>query len=314
MSLTSQKARALLIAVVLVAVIGYVIVSGDAKSWFEALVLFIYEQQRGFSRSLSDAVAGLKNASEGATVTLISLGFLYGIFHAIGPGHGKAVISTYALTHETQFRRTIGLSFAAAIVQGLSAIIVVGVLSWMVKGSIHKFATSADDVLNPISFAAVTTIGVYLLVRGVRALRPFSAPIDNHEHDEQCGCGHTHLPTPEHIAQASNLWRAASIALAVGIRPCSGAILVLVLSFSFGFVLSGIAAVFAMSLGTAITVSALAVGAQSLRWPLGQAFDAWGVHAGRLSAVLMIAGGAVIIALGATLLHGALNAPAHPFF
>lgn len=316
------KALTIVVAAAVVGTAVYLLFSGDAKSWFDSLVMFVYQQQRGFSRSLSDAVAALRTAPQGATLTLVTLGFMYGIFHAIGPGHGKAVISAYALTHETHFRRTIAVSFAAAFVQGFSAIAVVGILSLMVAGSIHRFATAADDVLNPISFAAVTAIGVYLLVHGVRVVRRDHANAPKrdlghdheHEHHEHCGCGHNHAPTPAQIDRASTPWRAATIALAVGIRPCSGAILVLVLSFAFGFPFSGIAAVLAMSLGTAITVSTLAVGAQSLRWPLAQALEALGVRTALLSAGLMIMGGAVITAVGATLLHGALNAPTHPFF
>lgn len=309
------------------ALILYIAASGVAQAWFEALVVFVYDQQRGFSRAFSEGVAALRKNEDGATLSLMALGFTYGIFHAVGPGHGKAVISTYALTHETKMRRTVALSFAAALIQGLSAILVVGVLSLVVQGSIRQLAIGADDVLNPISFTAVALIGVYLIVRGVKAwlrTRQIARQAHhhthdhdhdpNHIHDENCGCGHTHMPTPEQVDEATNIWRAGAVALSVGIRPCSGAILVLVLAFAFGFALSGIAAVIAMSLGTGITVAALALGAQSLRWPLGKLFGGLGVGAGWLSAGLMIAGGAVIVLIGATLLHGALSTPNHPFF
>lgn len=324
MQITPTQSRTLILAclITLASGLGYLFLSGTASGWFNTLVLSVYEQQRGFSRALSDAVAGLRHSSEGATYTLVSLSFIYGIFHAIGPGHGKAVISTYALTHETHFRRTVALSFASALVQGLSALAVVGFLSLLVEGGIRRFATSADDALNPISFAAVTAVGLYLLVRGANALRHRTPQSNNPVHAEGCGCGHSHAPTPQHVEDASSLRRAAAIALAVGIRPCSGAILVLVLSFAFGFIFSGIAAVLAMSLGTAITVCALAVGAQGLRWPLAhvfgtwgvRAFGTWGVRADALSASLMIAGGAFIMIVGVTLLYGALTTPSHPFF
>ncbi len=331
----NAKARSLAWGMALVAgaLILYIVVSGLAQAWFEALVVFVYDQQRGFSRAFSEGVAALRKNEDGATLSLMALGFTYGIFHAVGPGHGKAVISTYALTHETKMRRTVALSFAAALIQGLSAILVVGVLSLAVQGSIRKLAIGADDVLNPISFAAVALIGVYLIARGVKAwlrtrrtARQAHHHIHNHDHDhshghahdhahdENCGCGHTHMPTPEQVDEATNIWRAGAVALSVGIRPCSGAILVLVLAFAFGFALSGIAAVIAMSLGTGITVAALALGAQSLRWPLGKLFGGLGVGAGWLSAGLMIAGGAMIVLIGATLLHGSLSTPNHPFF
>jgi ABC-type nickel/cobalt efflux system permease component RcnA len=312
------------IALGALALILYMFFSGLTQAWFEAVVVFVYDQQRGFSRDFSEGITALRKHEEGATWSLMVLGIVYGVFHAVGPGHGKAVISTYALTHETKMRRTISLSFAASLVQGLSAIIVVGVLSLLVSGSIRKFATRADDVLNPISFAAVAVIGMYLVVRGVNAWRSARATqlAHNHDHgheqdhihDENCGCGHSHMPTPEQVDEATNIWRAGAVALSVGIRPCTGAILVLVLAFAFGFHLSGIAAVLAMSLGTAITVSALAVGAQALRWPLGRVFGGFGVSTEWFTAGLMIAGGGVILLVGSTLLMGSLRTPSHPFF
>lgn len=332
MSLSRNK----IISLVLVALVlgggTLLVLSGEMKTAFDAIIVYVFNQQRWFSRSLSDSVVALRDTAGGvgggATWTLVTLGFVYGIFHAIGPGHGKAVISAYALTHETRFRRTIGLSFGAAFVQALSAILVVGVLSTLVDGSVRHFATSADDVLNPISFAAVTILGIYLLVRGlsplIKAPSAALAPLPktskellhehSHDHDETCGCGHSHAPTPQQVQEASSFWRAASIALAVGIRPCTGAILVLVLTFSFGFVLSGIMAVLAMALGTAITVSTLAVGAQCLRWPLAELLSAWGLRAGLLGSALMILGGLFIVVVGATLLFNSLIAPTHPFF
>lgn len=303
--------------IVLIILLGTALIFSEVfQDGFEALTVFIYEQQRGFSRRLSDSVAALRQSSEGSTWTLVSLGFVYGIFHAVGPGHGKAVISAYALTHETRFRRTVGLSFAAALIQGFSAIILVSLLSALVDGSIRRFALSADDILDPISYASVTAIGVYLLVRGLRAYKRAHIPghAHHHKHDQSCGCGHNHAPTPNQVNEASNLWRAAVIALAVGIRPCSGAVLVLVLSFAFGFVFSGIAAVMAMALGTALTVSALAVGAQSLRWPLRHLVSTWGGHGDLLGAGMMLVGGLLISCVGMILLIDTLQAPSHPFF
>lgn len=330
MSLSRKKMLSLVIVALVLGLGALAVLSGEAKAWFDAIVVYVFNQQRWFSRSLSDSVVALRDSAGGvgggATWTLVTLGFVYGIFHAIGPGHGKAVISAYALSHETRFRRTIGLSFGAAFVQALSAILVVGVLSALVDGGVHRFATSADDVLTPISFAAVTILGVYLLVRGIlplmkapaSALAPLPKSskelLHHHNHDEACGCGHSHAPTPEQVQEASSFWRAASIALAVGIRPCTGAILVLVLTFSFGFAINGIIAVLAMALGTAIMVSTLAVGAQSLRWPLTELLSAWGLRAGLLGSALMILGGLVIVVVGATLLFNSLIAPAHPFF
>jgi ABC-type nickel/cobalt efflux system permease component RcnA len=81
---------------------------------------------------------------------------------------------------------------------------------------------------------------------------------DQHDHDHDCGCGHAHVPAPDQVAGALNWRRAGSAILAVGLRPCSGALIVLVFALSQGFFLAGVASALAMGLGTGLTVAALA--------------------------------------------------------
>ena len=76
-------------------------------------------------------------------------------------------------------------------------------------------------------------------------------------HDEHCG--HSHGPEPAQLAGPGGWRRGFSAVLTVGIRPCSGAILVLVFALAQGLFWAGIAATFVMGLGTAITVATIAV-------------------------------------------------------
>jgi hypothetical protein len=63
-----------------------------------------------------------------AAITLAMLSFVYGVLHAIGPGHGKTIISSYVVANEETVRRGVIISFIAAGLQALSAIVLVGVL------------------------------------------------------------------------------------------------------------------------------------------------------------------------------------------
>src|SRR5690606_6620881 len=87
-----------------------------------------------------------------------------------------------------------------------------------------------------------------------------------HAADGSC-CGHAHMPDPGQLEGTMSWRKAIAIALSVGIRPCTGAILVLIFSLSQGILIAGIFATFAMALSTAITVSilaSLAVGSREL--------------------------------------------------
>jgi len=306
-------------------------------SWYEQALIYAHEQQRHFTREFGTGISRLSKSDDLAPLlSLIGLGFLYGVFHAVGPGHGKAIITAYAVTHESQLRRTAVLAFASAMVQGVTAILAVGGIALLVEGSMRRAALSVDNYLEPASYAAVALVGLYLALLGIRRFyRLYAARLRNraahghhhdhthshdHVHDHAHGadadacCGHSHGPSAEDVARATNPWRAAMVALSVGIRPCSGAVLVLVLTYSVGLFASGVAAVVAMSVGTGATVAAIALTAQSAKWPLARLTEKAGLPVAPISAGTALLGGGVIFALGGGLLYGALSAPAHPLF
>lgn len=236
--------------------------------WRQGLA-WLHDSQRSLHRQLAGAVRGLKEGGFGATALLVGLSLLYGVFHAAGPGHGKAVISTYLLANERAVRRGVLLAFLASLVQALSALLLVGVLA-VALDMAGVAVRDSVGVLESASYLLVAAVGLWLLAGGLR--RP-QAHHDGHHHAHDhthahdhgpADCGHNHLPDPAVLESAAagrrgRLGKAGALVLAVGIRPCSGAVLVLLFALAQGVFLAGVAATFAMALGTAVTVSALAV-------------------------------------------------------
>ena len=206
--------------------------------------------QASFSRSLQGAVADLKGG--GGWWPLATLGFVYGVFHAAGPGHGKAVIAGYLVAGERVLRRGFGLSFAAAMLQACVAVAIVGI-GRLVLGATAAGMTRAGTVIETVSFALVALLGLGLTWRKAGRLAALGSPA-------ACGpgCGHGYLADARAI-EALGTWRErAGVVLAAGTRPCAGAVLILVFAFAQGMPAAGILAAFAMALGTALTTSALA--------------------------------------------------------
>jgi ABC-type nickel/cobalt efflux system permease component RcnA len=300
--------------------------SGDAaKSGFVShIIATIIDAQRKFHRRLADALTEIRNDGAAAAAwTLIVTSFLYGVFHAAGPGHGKAILTAYLATHRQRMLRGILLSAAAAAVQGLVAILLVFGLTFL-AGWAARDTQSAVRWAEQFSFALVTALGVYLLYRAARGLRrvlPRSAHDHSpdhshaghthhgHHHDDHCG--HAHMPTPDQMDSARDLRAMLGIVLSIGIRPCSGAVLVLAVANVFGIPWSGIAAVFAMSLGTAIAVATLAMVVLTARHVVTNFIATDGPGIAIAGNVVALIGGLVICALGATLLAGSFG-PAHP--
>ena len=286
------------------------------------VVGWLLTKQSEFYREMSSTIRAAK-ADGSAVWTLLAISFAYGIFHAAGPGHGKAVISSYLVANEETARRGIVLSFVSALMQSLIAVLIVGIGAWLLNVT-AKTMCGAERVIEIASYTLIAAFGVRLVwSKGggfIRALRssyggsgPLLAPAlahaaavhhghghhahdhgdhQHHHHDHAPAqaiavhdhmpvhahaehddpghvhddhCGHSHGPEPTQLSGPGGWRRGFGAVLTVGIRPCSGAILVLVFALAQGLFWAGVAATFVMGLGTAITVATIAVIAVSAK-------------------------------------------------
>ncbi len=293
-----------------------------------ALAAWILDVQSAFSRATTGALRALKT-DPAAAWSLVGLSFAYGVFHAAGPGHGKAVIGAYVLAEERALKRGLAMSFAAAMLQAAVAVAIVSVLALLFSATARTM-TSVAGMIETFSFAAVAAVGAVLLWRKSAGLGDLLAASGgtaghhhghdhhhhghhhdhhdhhHHAHDAACGCGHDHAPT----APAGSGWKGAAAAvIAAGIRPCSGAIVVLVFALSQGLYGWGVLSAFAMGLGVAITtgsLAALAVLAKATARRLaGGEESARAVLAVRM---LETTAAAAVLALGLSLMVGAAGA------
>jgi nickel/cobalt transporter (NicO) family protein len=230
---------------------------------YQDFIQWIISQQATFHRELVSLVRSIsKGGSPVLLWGLISTSFFYGVFHAAGPGHGKAVISAYMLASKAPLRRGISLAFLCAGVQAVMAVLVIVVLSQVF--SLAGKAMQISRFFEVASFAAVGFIGVWILVRLLRGQSGCGHDhsqdhLEGHHNHSHEGHSHDHTCCAHHEDEAKTARRSIwAMVAAVGIRPCTGAILVLLFSLSTGIFVWGLVATFAMALGTAITVAALA--------------------------------------------------------
>ncbi len=273
--------------------------------------------QAKFHAALQAAARGLKD-DPAAIATLLGSSFAYGVFHAAGPGHGKAVLTSYMVANETALRRGLALAGFAALLQGIVAICLVGVAAQLFRATAGQM-NDAARLIELASYAAITALGARLALIKGRALRaalrtPTPAgrfacesiddPADGHGHVHGPDCGHFHAPEPASLIASTFSWRdALATVVAAGLRPCSGAILVLVFTLSQNMFAAGVAAVLAMSAGTALSTGALAslaVHAKSaaMRWsgPESRRAQLIGRGAEFAAALLVLLLGGVLLA------------------
>jgi len=277
---------------------------------------WVYQQQATFYKQLTGIVKQAKE--DGSAVwALIGLSFLYGVFHAAGPGHGKVVISSYLLANEQSARRGMSISFLAAFLQGMVAVLLIGSAVFLFNLT-SLGVTQAAYWFERASYALIAGLGVYLLWQ--KGVQPYfkRTPVIVHEagcghshhhahthphahtHEASCGCG-GHAVDPAMLTKPLTLRSAWAAILSVGLRPCSGALIVLVFAASQGLFLVGIVSTFAMALGTAITVTMLATIAIGAKGLAATYLNANG-QAGWIFKGIELFGASLVFLLGITLL------------
>ncbi len=232
---------------------------------FAALQAWILAGQREIQSSLAAAVRAIKRQQPGALAALLTVCFSYGFLHAAGPGHGKVVIGGFGLGRRVPLLTLSAISLAASLAQAAVAVgfVYAGValLGWT-REQAHGVA---DDIMAPVGTLAIVGVGLWLMWRGLRGLQRQTRQDDHsgHVHDEHCG--HAHGPTVEDVDSLTS-WRDGMVLITgIAMRPCSGALFLLILTWQLGIGAAGVAGVFAMGIGTAIVTVTVAVMAVVMR-------------------------------------------------
>lgn len=327
---------------------------------FEHVLITINQYQQQFYRALTAALKAMHDDPV-KVLGLVGLSFAYGVFHAAGPGHGKAVISSYMIANETELKRGVAISLLSSLAQAISAILLVGTAYLFLRGT----AVSMRDAtlfMERASFLLIAGFGAWLVISKSRAI--FSGHSghshgpdlalagvpneshsrhagahhhdharhehthddhthehlhhdheshahhlhDHHAHGPDCGCGHAHMPDPAALGGDKFDWKGAgSAVLAVGMRPCSGALIVLTFALLNGLLWGGIASVFAMAIGTAITVSILATIAVSAKGLAVRLAGRGSSRATTIGHTIEIAGALVVMLMGLTLFAASMT-------
>jgi nickel/cobalt transporter (NicO) family protein len=318
-----------------------------------AIFSWVVDKQQTMQRELAGSVTRLKTENAfAAAMGLAILSFLYGVIHAVGPGHGKTIISSYVVANEETVRRGVLISFIAAAMQAMTAVVLVSVLAIALNAS--GMAIKAWTLqLESVSYALIALVGLWLLTtqlarlwrswrsRPAGSVGPASSAVhthghshDHHPHEHDHDHHHSghhghdhdhgdvhhheagetchHIVDPQAISGPLSWRKVMAVVFSVGVRPCSGAVLVLVFALTQGLFWAGVAATFAMAFGTAITVAVLAtmaLGSRELALKLGGAGGAW---ANAVWTACAIGGSTLILLFGAILFAASLG-PARPF-
>lgn len=317
------------------------VVVGAYQLWsmWPSLVIASIQWQREVNTQLADLLYEAKSAPWAAGSYLIGFSFIYGMLHSLGPGHGKVIVTTYLATHPTKAKASLVLTIVSALLQALVAILLVSVLIWGFNASMRVVNDKANMFVW-LSFALVAAVGALICWKALRniyqAMRKpklkvkaisglattgqspltMQAPTLNsisiqnpaHTHHADCGCGHQHVADAEAINKASTLREYAGIIVTIGVRPCTGAVMVLLFANMVGLYRMGVLSALAMAVGTALTTSIIAMMTLTGKHLVKRYLSAGGQKSNATLKVtghyLQLFGGLLLVFIGVLLMNG----------
>lgn len=295
-----------------------------ATGGFAGAMAWILAQQREIQNVLAGSVRAIRGGKPGALFALLSVCFTYGVLHAAGPGHGKVLIGGYGIGRRVPILSLAGISLAASLAQAGFAVALVYTGVALLGWTRDQANGVAENIMAPVGTAAIGMVGLWLMWRGLRGVLRHRAAANSplvsegihdhmdhdhighdhsgHVHDENCN--HAHGPSLADVAALTGWRDTAALIAGIAMRPCSGALFLLILTWQMGIGGAGVAGAFAMGLGTAVvTISVAALAVWAREGALASFADT------RLARVLpwfeMLAGG-VVAAIALTLLRGVL--------
>ncbi|HSF63574.1 MAG TPA: hypothetical protein VLA78_04260, partial [Paracoccaceae bacterium] len=301
--------------------VGLALVAGLGVLWLtgalDGLARWLAVAQRGAQEQLAGAIRALRANEPGALAAFWAICFGYGVLHAAGPGHGKLIIGGYGVARQVPVGRLAGLALASSLAQAAVAVGLVYALVAALGLTRGAVETAAEDWVTPVGHAMIAGVGLWLVWRGISGLRRLAAADtlaaavsvghgdaghDHHHHGHDHphhvhgpDCGHAHGPTIEQAAGVRSFRDGLALVAGIALRPCSGALFVLVLTWQLGIAMAGVIGAFVMGLGTASVTVAVAVMAV---WAREGAFAALpqGRVARAIPAVELALGGVIAVA------------------
>jgi nickel/cobalt transporter (NicO) family protein len=297
--------------ILLGALLGLAFVVFWASGGLNGFTVWAAAAQHDAQNALARALRQLRAGAPGALMGLLGVCFAYGFFHAAGPGHGKVLIGGYGVAQRVRLWPLMGVALASSLAQATTAVMLVYTGVFVLGLTREAMVGLAEDFFAPVSYGAIGMIGVWLAWRGWVRLRQAFVQVqpevhDHHGHDHagDCGCGHAHGPDAAQVAALTG-WRDTVMLIAgIAIRPCTGALFLLILCWRMGIDAAGIAGAYAMGLGTATITAAVAFASVWAREGALAAFA--GGRLARLAPLIELGAGLTVAVLSAVMLRATL--------
>ena len=219
-----------------------------------------------------------------AFFSLMLFSFAYGIIHALGPGHGKALVSSYFLASNRDVKKAFFISAMIGVVHTFSALILTLVVYFVLNTLMSTFMDQAEYYLTKVSAVIIILMALYLLYRKLpkkpKAMKQWST------HEPTCGCNSCEVD--EKNADLG-------VILGAGLIPCPTTVLIFIFTISLGMYFTGFVSAIFMSMGMSVVIFIAAALSVKAREKSEERFS-------NLANILSFVGIAIIMVLGIMML------------
>lgn len=274
--------------------------SGNAGD-FTAMGIITWQMQAlhtSLTSQMAAAQQGLAAGSlNGALLSALGIGFLYGGLHALGPGHGKIALGAHAAASGEGWRGYAIASLLASFGHVVSAALAVGAVLLVFQGVLSD-ADTMRRVITAVAGIGLALVGAMLLITGghLHFGRHTHATVGAHDHAHDEG----HSPAHPHN-QSGPSRSLMAVALASALVPCTSSMLVLMYGAANGLLLLGVVVVSFIALGQAVTQTGAAFAGLGLRSLFVASFGQ------SVLRTVSAAAGVLILVVGVAAIHSAFS-------
>ncbi len=247
------------------------------SGFYSDFIQLLTQWQYSLNSLVSSNLRALENDAFWGTLTLLGIAFTYGVIHAAGPGHGKALVGFYFLKQGGSFKKAFKMGYLIALVHATSALLLTFIVYYLIETLFTKTFHNIAHISMIISAVLIILVGLYLIYEAYKHRR---------EKDKEVS-----------VSDKSDL----AIAFSAGIVPCPGVMTITLFAISLGHIVTGVATALVMSIGMGLTISLAGIFAVGLQKRGGNAFGKYGYLLEYFAATLII--GLGIFLLLANLSH-----------
>jgi ABC-type nickel/cobalt efflux system permease component RcnA len=187
---------------------------------------------------------------------LLFFSFVYGVLHAIGPGHGKSLVGAYFLSQNHSTKKALSISLLIGVVHTFSAFILTITIYFLLNMLFANIFSDIEKVATKISGAVIIIIALYLLYKKYtfKTKMSFSEMKPSHQNHSSCGCRSCTTNSTDF-----------GVIISAGIVPCAGTVSVFLFTMGLGVYFVGFLSAIFMSIGMSFVIFVTAYLSKNIR-------------------------------------------------